>query len=375
MCVWATRSQLPEPYGQCRRNLSTHHMSRSGPFLSGADGPEDLASVCGPCKLLPSLFPACTEILASLHQVLSADSFPWSEHCQHAFDTAKQTLSDAVMLVHPQPNAATCITTDASNVAVGAVLEQFIDGQWRPISFFSKKLNPAQINYSIPFTANVWQLTWPCAISSTLSKAGFFTSTPTTSPWPSPCWQVQSADCPDKLDIYPTSPSSPFKLNICPANSVIIDIYHTSLSSPFDALKIEGQAIMWPMLFHTVFMFYPKLHSTWMPWKLASAQLDDAEIQQLVSDNTSLQVEHVPIPNSNHTVLCDTSLHKDTSDPLFHPRCNKMFSKHCKLVPPRRESLTTLNRLTLRLAQHETWCSGVDAFLARLSAVQSSVAH
>ena len=70
--------------------------------------------------------PQCADNLAPLHQVLSADGFTWSEHCQHAFDTAKQTLSDAVMLVHPQPNAATCITTDTSSVAVGAVLEQFI---------------------------------------------------------------------------------------------------------------------------------------------------------------------------------------------------------------------------------------------------------
>ena len=44
------------------------------------------------------------------------------------------------MLVHPQPNAPTCVTTDASNTAV--------DGQWKPISFFSRKLNPAKLKYS-----------------------------------------------------------------------------------------------------------------------------------------------------------------------------------------------------------------------------------
>ena len=52
------------------------------------------------------------------------------------------------MLVHPHPNAATCITTDASNVAVGAVLEQFIEGQWKPISFFSDKFTPVHLTYS-----------------------------------------------------------------------------------------------------------------------------------------------------------------------------------------------------------------------------------
>ena len=52
------------------------------------------------------------------------------------------------MLVHPHPNAASCITTDASNVAVGTVLEQFIEGQWKPISFFSNQLTPVELTYS-----------------------------------------------------------------------------------------------------------------------------------------------------------------------------------------------------------------------------------
>ena len=92
--------------------------------------------------------PHCADILQPLHQVLSADSFSWDQHAQKAFEQAQQTLSEAVMLVHPQPYAPTCVTTDASNTAVGAVLEQFIEGQWKPISFFSKKLNPAELKYS-----------------------------------------------------------------------------------------------------------------------------------------------------------------------------------------------------------------------------------
>ena len=38
--------------------------------------------------------------------------------------------------------------TDASNVAVGAVLQQFIEDQWCPIAFFSTKLKPAETRYS-----------------------------------------------------------------------------------------------------------------------------------------------------------------------------------------------------------------------------------
>ena len=38
--------------------------------------------------------------------------------------------------------------TDSSNTAVGAVLQQHINGTWHPTSFFSKKLTPAETRYS-----------------------------------------------------------------------------------------------------------------------------------------------------------------------------------------------------------------------------------
>ena len=40
------------------------------------------------------------------------------------------------------------ITCDASDVAVGGVLQQFLNGMWQPLSFFSKKLNSAETRYS-----------------------------------------------------------------------------------------------------------------------------------------------------------------------------------------------------------------------------------
>lgn len=38
--------------------------------------------------------------------------------------------------------------TDASDVAVGDVLQQHIAGMWCPIAYFSKKLKPAETRYS-----------------------------------------------------------------------------------------------------------------------------------------------------------------------------------------------------------------------------------
>ncbi len=37
--------------------------------------------------------------------------------------------------------------TDASDVAVGAVLQHFINGKWCPLSFFSRALTPAETRY------------------------------------------------------------------------------------------------------------------------------------------------------------------------------------------------------------------------------------
>ena len=40
------------------------------------------------------------------------------------------------------------LTSDASDRAVGAVLEQFKQGQWQPLAFFSRQLRNAELKYS-----------------------------------------------------------------------------------------------------------------------------------------------------------------------------------------------------------------------------------
>lgn len=39
------------------------------------------------------------------------------------------------MLAHPKPHATYSLTTDASNFAVGAVLQQFYNSHWEPLAF------------------------------------------------------------------------------------------------------------------------------------------------------------------------------------------------------------------------------------------------
>lgn len=73
---------------------------------------------------------------------------PWTDHAEYAFQQCKQSLADAARLVYPIENAGLALTTDASDIAIGAVLEQMHDNELRPIAFFSKKLSKAQKNYS-----------------------------------------------------------------------------------------------------------------------------------------------------------------------------------------------------------------------------------
>jgi len=52
-----------------------------------------------------------------------------------------------MQLVHPRKQA-TLISSDASDTQMGAVLEQYHQGQWESLGFFSKELSSAQRTYS-----------------------------------------------------------------------------------------------------------------------------------------------------------------------------------------------------------------------------------
>jgi len=73
--------------------------------------------------------------------------FVWTEEAQEAFDKLKQALIDATSLAFPYSELPRILDTDASDVAIGAVLSQNLDGVERPIAFFSRVMNQTQRNY------------------------------------------------------------------------------------------------------------------------------------------------------------------------------------------------------------------------------------
>ena len=97
--------------------------------------------------------PHCASLLTPLNRLLQASgnsprTFVWDAPASSSFTAIKDALAEAALLAHPKPHAPTCIMADASDHAVGAVLQQKIGDGWQPIAYFSKKLRPAETKYS-----------------------------------------------------------------------------------------------------------------------------------------------------------------------------------------------------------------------------------
>jgi len=73
--------------------------------------------------------------------------FVWTDEAQKSFDKLKSALLATEILAYPRPDLPCLLDSDASNISVGAVLSQTINGIEKPIAFFSKVLNEAQRNY------------------------------------------------------------------------------------------------------------------------------------------------------------------------------------------------------------------------------------
>ena len=75
--------------------------------------------------------------------------FEWTDECQYAFDEIKRQLTSRPTLAHFDINARTIVSTDASGVALGAVLSQVQRGEERPIAYASRTLNSYERTYSV----------------------------------------------------------------------------------------------------------------------------------------------------------------------------------------------------------------------------------
>ena len=95
--------------------------------------------ICGAASILAPLVNASAS---------KARDVTWTDDMHRSFEQARTALANVARLAYPIPGAPIALTTDASNVAVGATLEQWTRNAWQPLAFFSKKLRPPEVKYS-----------------------------------------------------------------------------------------------------------------------------------------------------------------------------------------------------------------------------------
>ena len=84
-------------------------------------------------------------ILTPLTNLTSKEAkWQYNEEHQHAFNTIKKIVHEENLLVHPESNLPFEIHTGASKNQLGAVISQ----KGKPIAFYSRTFNSAQINYT-----------------------------------------------------------------------------------------------------------------------------------------------------------------------------------------------------------------------------------
>ncbi|EIE78251.1 hypothetical protein RO3G_02955 [Rhizopus delemar RA 99-880] len=111
---------------------------------------KDIMRYCGLINYFRPLIPKASTLLAPLDALRNEKSLEkiWNSKHQTCFDNLKKVLLEGTILAYPDLNRPFCVATDASNVGVGVVLYQVIDGKMKYISMMAKSLSKSERNYS-----------------------------------------------------------------------------------------------------------------------------------------------------------------------------------------------------------------------------------
>ena len=79
-----------------------------------------------------------------MSMALNYRELKWTDTATTAFQEIKDALANTTLLVHPQPDAPINVMMDTSDITIGGVLQQFLDGQWCPLAYFSRRLSSTE---------------------------------------------------------------------------------------------------------------------------------------------------------------------------------------------------------------------------------------
>ncbi|PIK40396.1 pol polyprotein [Apostichopus japonicus] len=113
----------------------------------------ELREYLGLLNFYRRFIPRCSELLQPLTDLLSGKKpktapVVLNDSASQAFRNSKTELANATLLVHPDHTKPLSLVVDASDTGVGGALQQYQNGCWHAIAFFSKKLSATEKRYS-----------------------------------------------------------------------------------------------------------------------------------------------------------------------------------------------------------------------------------
>ena len=148
-------------FGRTSLDFLGHHITPTGitPLRDKVDAiirypqpttVKGLQEFVGMVNFYHRFIPGAARLMSPLYAALTGKpkTLIWSEAMSKAFNSTKTALTEATLLSHPRQGAPLSLTTDASDQAIGAVLQQYVNNSWEPLAFFSKKLQHSETKYS-----------------------------------------------------------------------------------------------------------------------------------------------------------------------------------------------------------------------------------
>jgi transposase InsO family protein len=95
-----------------------------------------------------------TDLLKGMVRGRKAGELEWTKEAEASFQNLKTAFTQAPILIHFDPSKKVRVETDASGFAIaGTISQQQSTGEgtkmhWHPVAFWSRKLSPAERNYS-----------------------------------------------------------------------------------------------------------------------------------------------------------------------------------------------------------------------------------
>jgi hypothetical protein len=104
----------------------------------------------GFCNFYCQYIKGYSSIAKPLTRLLGNTPFEWGPVKQKAFEDMKELVVSEPVIAQPLPTGVFHIEVDASGFTLGGVLSQHHpDGKWHPVTFISRVMSPAELNYNI----------------------------------------------------------------------------------------------------------------------------------------------------------------------------------------------------------------------------------